>query len=154
MINLAEVINMLNLIDYQEFTKLMSPLEVALSQKGSCHDQVMLELQELYTIGLNPKAKFILAVDEDGMGLETHSFVYFTLNRTYYWLENAWEDMKGLHKFSSYDEMIDNIMYYFGSRFPFDKLYIADFNPADHTIGEDLDTLVDICMDSAIEYEV
>jgi len=149
-----EFLNFMSDVEYVPFTRLMNPLEVILTKQGSCHDQVMLEMKKLPEMGLSPKAKFIIAVDAYGQGLETHSFVYYQDGDDYYWFENAWEDQKGLHKFSDYDEMIDAVMFAFGQRTDYDKLYIADFMPEEHTIGEDLDTLVDVCMNSAEEYTV
>lgn len=152
--NAKQLVELMGHIGYAEFTRLKSPLEVFLTTCGSCHDQVMLEHQELYGMGLDPQAKFIMAVDSDGQGMETHSFTYFKEDDKWYWFENAWEDLKGLHEYSSEDELIDSVMSAFGKRNDFDKLYIADFNPGEHTIGEDLETLVDICMNSATEYEI
>ena len=151
-----QLIQLMSNIRYTEFDKLMSPLEVLLTTHGSCHDQVMLELQELYDMGYDAKAKFIMAVDENGQGLETHSFVYYGDNNKWYWFENAWEDMQGIYKFDGYHDMLDTIMEDFAHHidYEYSKLYLADFDPKDHTIGEDLDTLVDICMNSAEEYQL
>lgn len=149
-----KLLEMLSHIWYKDFSRLMSPLEVFISCCGSCHDQSMLEFQELSDMRLDPKAKFILAVDENGNGLETHSFVYFNRDNKFCWIENAWEEMRGLHWFSSYDDMIRYIMTKFIERVNSAKSYfLADFNPDEHTIGENLDELVDICMNSAHEFE-
>ena len=152
--NAKQLVELMEHVRYTEFTRLKSPLEVFLDTSGSCHDQVMLEYQELDSMGLDPQAKFIMAADADGQGLETHSFVYFFDSDKWYWFENAWEDLKGLHEYSSEDELIDSVMFAFGRRTDFDKLYIADFNPDEHTIGENLESLVDICMNSAVEYKI
>lgn len=152
--NPEQLSDFMSFIKYADFTRLKSPLETFISHSGSCHDQVMLEFQELFDMRLSPCAKFIMAVEEDGQGGETHSFVYYEQDGDYYWLENAWEDMRGIHKYNSEAELIEAVMFSFGQRVPYDKLYIADFAPAEHTIGEDLETLVDICMNSAEEYEI
>ena len=149
-----EFLDFMSDIEYVPFTRLMNPLEVILTKQGSCHDQVMLEMKKLSEMGLSPTAKFIMAVDDYNQGLETHSFVYYQDGKEYCWIENAWADQRGLHKFSDYDEMIDAVMFAFGQQTDYDKLYIADFIPEDHTIGEDLDTLVDICMNSASGYVI
>ncbi len=139
---------------YTEFTTLMSSIEVLLLKEGSCHDQVMFEISALSDIGLRPKAKFIMSVDEYGDGEETHSFAYYKQGRYWYWFENAWEDLAGIHKYHSEEELINSVVYAFGRRNGFDKIYLADFNPDEHTIGEDLETFVDICMNSAEEYKI
>ena len=149
-----DLIDYMSDIKYSYFTTLMSPEEVAQSMQGSCHDQVMFEMQSLSDMGFIPHAKFIIAVDAFGQGLETHSFVYYEDAGRWYWFENAWEDMQGIHGFDTYTEMIDAVMFAFGQRTDFDKLYIADFIPEEHVIGEDLDALVDTCMNSAEEYNL
>ena len=45
---------------YAEFTTLKDHDWVAKNKKGSCHDQVMYELQELRKCGLSPKANFFI----------------------------------------------------------------------------------------------
>ena len=139
---------------YIEFTSLMSPLEVLINKQGSCHDQVMLEMQELAEEGFNPKAKFIIAVNSDGQGQETHSFVYYYYDGSWCWFENAWKDLRGIRRYSTEDELLDSVMFAFGERNAFDILYIADFIPSEHYVGEDLQTLVDVCMNSAEEYKI
>ena len=88
----VQLLSLMSHIAYSDFEKLMSPLEVLLTSHGSCHDQVMFEMQELYDMGYSPKSKFIIAVDKDGQGQETHSFAYYEDNGKWYWFENAWED--------------------------------------------------------------
>ena len=139
-------------IQYSEFIALMSPIEVVIHKFGSCHDQAMLEMQELQEEGLNPIAKFIMSVDEDMQGQETHSFVYYPLDGKWYWFENAWEDVRGIREYENEQELIDSVMFAFGRR-NFGKLYIADLIPSEHSVGEDLQTFVDICMNSAQEYQ-
>jgi hypothetical protein len=146
-------------IEYVEFTRLLSPLEVVVTKRGSCHDQVMLEMEELQEICLRPKAKFIMAVDKDGQGLETHSFVYFKEDNICYWFENAWKDRRGIYQFGTEKELIKTVMHDFAIRLgrhedSNPKLYIAEFNPDEHTIGEDLATLVSNCMANAKEYKL
>lgn len=152
--SLDDYLSFLSTVNYVEFTKLMSPEEVIMSKQGSCHDQAMLSLDVLQGLGYFPYAKFIIAVDEEDQGQETHSFVYFRNNRSWYWIENAWSEFQGVHQYSLYNDMIDAIMFAFGQRNPYVKLYIADLTPSDHTYGEDLQTFVDICMNSAEEYKV
>lgn len=134
---------------YIDFTNLMSPLEVFLTLQGSCHDQVMFEYSELEEMGLKPHAKFLMIVDDNNRGLETHSFVYYIQDDKYCWFENAWEAQRGIHKFDSYDAMISYITEQYRPHVSNNKLYLADFIPAEHTIGESLGILVDTCMNTA-----
>lgn len=136
---------------YIDFDTLMSPNQVFKTKSGSCHDMTMFEYDELSKQGLNPKAKFIMAVDDNGFGEETHSFVYYGEDSTLFWFEQAWEDYSGIHAFDTEQEMLDFIIDAFSNRNPNKHIYISDFIPDNHIIGEDLQTLVDTCMEDAIE---
>lgn len=138
-------------IEYKEFDRLMSPQQVIQTMSGSCHDQVLFEMQELTEQGLEPKAKFIMAVDKDGIGGETHSFVYYADAPGIFWFENAWEDYRGINDFITEDEMLNFIIDAFINRNPGQFIYLGAFIPEDHTVGEDLQTLVDICMENAVQ---
>ena len=101
---------MKNNIKYSNFTKLKSPNDVISSKQGSCHDQVMLELNELKKMGLKPKAKFLIEYQPGkSQGGTTHSFVYYQKNGKTYWLENAWSGQEGLHKFDNINELTNKI---------------------------------------------
>ena len=108
-ISVYELLNYQSSFSYKEFTVLKSHDEVEESKSGSCHDQVMYELQELRNIGINPKALFLMVIDENGQGYDTHSFVYYKNDDFYYWYENAWEQYRGIHKYKSFNEMLDDI---------------------------------------------
>ena len=90
-----------------------------------------------------------MAVDENNKGLETHSFVYYEIDGKFYWFESAWKEMQGIHQFDDYYTMIAYIAKNFKSRNNSHMLYISDFNPEEHTIGESLTQLVDTCMATA-----
>lgn len=87
-------------IGYSEFTTLKSPSQTRKSKKGSCHDQVMLELEELSKMGLKPKARFLIQYNpKTGQGGVTHSYVYFKKGQNVVWFENAWGGREGLHEY-------------------------------------------------------
>ena len=131
---------------YIEFERLMSPNQVFKTESGSCHDMVMFEYDELQKQGLDPKARFMIAVDDSGQGSETHSFVFYSEGRYTYWFEQAWNDYAGIHEFDSEKELLDFVVTAFIQRNPGKVIYLTEFIPEDHQIGEDLQTLVDICM--------
>ena len=137
--------------EYKDFDRLMFPEEVYLTKSGSCHDQALFEMVELIRIGMHPKAKFIMAVDKDNIGGETHSFVYWTTGNRTYWFENAWEEHRGINIFSSEQDMLDTVIEEFKARNPHQYIFLGDFNLKDHILGEDLQTFVDICMNNAIQ---
>ena len=95
-------------IKYKEYTKLMSHDEVLNEKKGSCHDQVMFELEELRLMKLNPKALFFIEYNGNQGGM-THSFVYYEKGNDLYWFENAWGLYAGIHKFKSLKDIKDFI---------------------------------------------
>lgn len=155
-----QLLEYMNSFAYADFEFLMSPAEVFDTCTGSCHDQVMLELDELGMQGLNPQAMFIMAMypeqtldtargDTVIIGGETHSFVYWEKDGKCYWFENAWRDYQGLHEFDSEQDLLDAVISAFAERNPDQYIYLASFDPDEHAIGEDLDTLVDTCMDNA-----
>ena len=136
--------------DYTNFDTLMNPVDVCRLGEGSCHDQTFFELEALSQMGLQPKAKFLMAVDSDNIGGETHSFAYWVDQNNAYWFENAWSDYQGIHKCVGEEDMLVTVISYFRNRNPYNYIFLGDFNPDEHTVGEDLDTFVDICMENAI----
>lgn len=91
---------MKNNVRYKNMTNLMTPREVLEQKKGSCHDQVVLELAVLKTLGYHPTAYFVLEHDNKpsgSQGGETHSYVVVKDNGKQYWFENAWSRYAGLH---------------------------------------------------------
>lgn len=134
-------------ISYSEFTKLKSPAEVVSSGRGSCHDQVMLELNELRAMGIDAKAQFMIEYNpKTSQGGMTHSFVYFKRGGKTYWLENAWGGQEGLHEFNSLDDIKKDILNkhstgVFGSKKKYSNIEFSDFG--EHTPGESLQELVD-----------
>ena len=146
-----QLLYLMSNFEYIDFDTLMSSKEVADTLSGSCHDQVIFELDELSKQGLNPKAKFLIAVDPDGNGGETHSFVFYQEDSKLYWFENAWKDYRGIHEFDTEHELLDFVLDAFADRNPGKEVFVGAFIPEEHHIGEDLQTLVDICMDNAVQ---
>lgn len=98
------------MISYSDYTKLQSPEETLRKRSGSCHDQVILELDELRKSGIDAKARFLIEYDpKTGQGGTTHSFVYFNQNGKTYWLENAWGGREGLHEYDSLKDVEKDI---------------------------------------------
>ena len=89
---------------YKEFDRLMSANEVGKQKRGSCHDQVMYELQQLRRMNKNPKAIFVIEHDGNQGGM-THSFVYWKERDRYRYLENAWGDHEGIKDFKSENDI-------------------------------------------------
>ena len=149
---------MKNNIRYKDFTKLMSHDEVMKYKKGSCHDQVMFELEELSKMNLSPKALFFMEYDNNNQGGMTHSFVYYEKDSKVYWFENAWGDNKGIHKFDSVKDIKESIKEYhksnkFGNINKYPNLEITSFKK--HIPGESLQDFVSKCLSESVkEYTI
>ena len=144
-----QMMGFLKYLNYVDFTTLMSPEQVIESDSGSCHDQALFMLDELSLMGYESVSKFLMAVDDDDQGGETHTFVYCIIGSKFYWFENAWEDYQGMHDFNTEEELLTYVIDAFTNRNPNQYIYMGDFIPEDHTIGESLGVFVDICMENA-----
>lgn len=145
-----ELSNFMKSFKYSEYTKLQSPEETRKTKSGSCHDQVMYELDELRKQGYQPEAKFVIEYDpKTNQGGTTHSFVYFKDKGKTVWFENAWGGKEGLHEFDSEKDMENYIRNNWDSsdKNRFTGLEITDFKEAGHVAGESLQELVDICLE-------
>jgi hypothetical protein len=145
--------NDLKAIKYKNFTNLMSPEDVKKSKKGSCHDQVMFEMSELRKIGIRPKATFVMECSDDGQGGMTHSFVHYKDGSNIVWLENAWKDKAGIHKYKSLNAIKREIRSAhksgrFGNSKKYKNLVFGEFDDTKHKPGESLQELVNKCVRS------
>ena len=93
-------------IKYQNFSKLQSPEVTKTLGKGSCHDQVLVELYYLKSLGLRLHPLFFMEVNESTQqGGMTHSFVTYTHKdqgpMSTYWFEHAASNWSGIRKYDS-----------------------------------------------------
>lgn len=148
-----ELSNHMRGFKYKEFDRLMSPDSVGKTKSGSCHDQVMYELQQLRRMGYDPKAEFVIEYNpKTNSGGTTHSFVYYNDGNKTVWFENAWGGREGVHAYRNLKDIRNSINRLhkngeFGSGKEFSKLEFAPFVDSHHQIGESLQDLVDICLD-------
>ena len=137
-------------LKYKDYTKLQSP-EITLKNGGSCHDQTFAELKILRQMGYQPKAKFLMEVDDHGQGGMTHSFAYYKDGGKTVWFENAWKDRAGTHAYNSINEIKKEFHKShqngsFGNKKKYNNLIWSDFHEKDHKPGEDLQTFVNKCL--------
>lgn len=152
--SMIDLMSFLKSVSYKDFTTLMSDRDVYISQTGSCHDQALFEYFALRHLKYNPKIHFIIAVDVNGQGMETHSFVSFETSGSYYWLENAWGPYAGLHKYKNEHDLVSIVTDLFissGNYSDVTKFYLSIVDPYKHPVGESLEEFVDTCMDNAVE---
>lgn len=142
---------------YAEFTKLKSAEEMAKSKSGSCHDQVMFELEELSRMGKKPKARFLIEADNSGQGGTTHAFVYYKEHGKTYWVENAWKGNEGIHEYKDLKSIESAIISKhqsgeFGDSKKYSNLYFSDFGK--HEPGESLQDVVNNAMKPTVGEKV
>lgn len=137
-------------IHYAEFTKLKSPEEVIDTKKGSCHDQMMLELHELRQMGMKPNSMFFMEYNpQNNQGGETHSFVYYKQNNKIFWFEHACGDYVGIHQYDDLKSIKDDIIRKhksgrLGNCNKFPKIEFSSVGK--HEPGESLQAFVDKCL--------
>lgn len=132
-------------ISYDDTTHPLKTTEQLLNDKsGNCHDQTLYELEILKEMGRNPRAMFLIEVDDSGQGGVTHSFAYYKEGKKIRYFENAWGGHEGIKEF----DKIKDIQEYFldahsKGEFGLDKdrftnVYFGDFR------GQPGDSLQDI----------
>lgn len=97
---------MKNNFKYTRHTKLKTISEMLLVPRGSCHDQTHFESYFIGQMNLPHGVYFMIESNFKRQGGETHSFLWFKRDNKYYWFENAWEDMQGIHEFNSLKDML------------------------------------------------
>lgn len=142
-----DLANTLKTFKYKDYDRLMSAEEVRKQKQGSCHDQVMYEMDELRKLGLNPKATFIVEYDDDNQNGMTHSFVTYQKDGKVVWVENAWSERAGLNVFNSFDDIRNTIIGAhksgeYGNKKKFKYLDFVDFDDRDHKPGETLEEFI------------
>jgi len=142
--------NFMKSVKYKEFDTLMSPDEVRTQKRGSCHDQVMFEMDQLRKMGYDPKGCFVIE-HNNGNGGMTHSFAYYSNNGKVNWLENAWTERAGIKSYNSFEEIKNEIRKAhssgeYGDIANYPEIEFGEFNDLDHVPGETLQELVDKCL--------
>lgn len=136
---------------YKEFDRLMSADDVGRTKSGSCHDQVMYELQQLRRMGKEPHGMFMMEYSDDNQGGMTHSLVYYNENGKTIWFENAWGGREGIWEFENVEDLKNEIIKAhntgeYGEKNKYSNIIFGSFNDSEHEIGEDLQQLVNICL--------
>ena len=142
-------------IKYSNYTKLKSHDEVLKSKKGSCHDQVMFEYEELKKLGYSPKGLFVMERDKNNQGGTTHSLVYYKKGNKICWFEHAWEGQEGIGEHDSLNNIKDIIKdmynnYGWGNLRKYGYLEFKSFSISSHKPGESLQQFIDRCFGESI----
>lgn len=120
---------------------LQSPKEILSSKVGGCWDQVELERYYFKNTRLNIKTYFIVHYDNDKC--PTHTFLTYEKDDNYYWFEHSWEIFKGIHKYSSKEELLRDVKNKFiknelHNKYDKDNLFIYEYTkPREHLTVEE-----------------
>lgn len=94
---------------------------------GTCWDQVELERLWFNSHGYKFKTFFMWFEVNRKNDLPTHTFLIYEENNNYYWFEYSFEANRGIHKFNSYEEAIENIKQQQLNYIVFNKLGNKDY---------------------------
>ena len=83
---------------------LQSPTDLIKSKLGVCWDQV--ELERYYFNQTDYEIKTFFIINSNNT---THTFLIFINNNKYYWFEHSFEKYRGIHEYSSLDELLDDV---------------------------------------------
>ena len=83
---------------------LQSYKDMLKTKAGVCFDQVELERHYLYNRDIT--SYFICYYGEF---LQSHTFLVVKENNKYIWFEHAWEKYRGIHKYNSLDELLNDV---------------------------------------------
>ncbi len=89
--------------NYADDYQLQSPQEILKNQIGVCWDQV--ELERYYFKSYDPIHTYFI-VYYDNQTCPTHTFLTYQKKNKYYWFEHAWEIFRGIHEYSSQEELL------------------------------------------------
>lgn len=92
---------------YSEEYMLQSPNDIIKSEVGVCWDQV--ELERYYFANVNVSIKTFFIVHYDNDKCPTHTFLIYEKNDKYYWFEHSWEKFRGIHKYDSLINLLNDI---------------------------------------------
>lgn len=88
-----------------EFIKLMTPVEVERTLKGSSHDQVQFIIEKL-PFKYNASPVLVLEKNADDEIIKTHTIATYRKGDKLYWMENAMLDAIGIHgPYNDLDEL-------------------------------------------------
>lgn len=91
-------------IEFGEIYHLLSPEELLEKKYGVCYDQVELERKLFQEVGITTTSYFIYSAFEESAF--THTFLIYTIENTYYWVEHSWNTYSGIHQYASLKELL------------------------------------------------
>ena len=116
---------------------LQSPEEVIKNKIGVCWDQVELE-RKYFEQYKSVKTFFIVHYDNNQC--PTHTFLTFEKNNKCYWFEHSWECFRGIHEYSSVEELLTDIKNKFikielNNIYDKDRIVIYEYSKPEYNIS-------------------
>ena len=117
---------------------LQSPKDILKSKVGVCWDQV--ELERYFFKNYVPSVKTFFIVYDDNDKCPTHTFLTFEKNNKFYWFEHSWEIFRGIHEYTSLNQLLLDIKNKFVSselhgNYEKTNLYIYEYLKPKYHIG-------------------
>lgn len=117
---------------------LQSPKDILKSKVGVCWDQV--ELERYFFKNYVPSVKTFFIVYDDNDKCPTHTFLTFEKNNKFYWFEHSWEIFRGIHEYTSLNQLLLDIKNKFVScelhgNYEKTNLYIYEYSKTKYHIG-------------------
>lgn len=117
---------------------LQSPKDILKSKVGVCWDQV--ELERYFFENYVPSVKTFFIVYDDNDKCPTHTFLTFEKNNKFYWFEHSWEIFRGIHEYTSLNQLLLDIKNKFVScelhgNYEKTNLYIYEYSKTKYHIG-------------------
>ena len=81
--------------------------DVLKTKIGNCWDQVELERDWFKKNNYEFKTIYHQVLLDYDNPYPTHTFLVYKKDNKYYWFENAWENMRGIHEFNSIEELLE-----------------------------------------------
>lgn len=92
---------------FNKIYRLLSPEDLLDKGYGVCWDQVELERKLFQDSNIDCETYFIYIDDKNY--LPSHTFLVYEEDNHYYWFEHSWYDQKGIHKYNSKNELINDV---------------------------------------------
>ncbi len=101
---------------FSDIYRLQSASDLQESYIGLCFDQVELE-RKLFSAMKVSFRTYLLLYDDKKLN-KGHTFLVFKDKEKYYWFEHAWFSYKGVHAYSSKEELLQDVMQHFIETIP------------------------------------
>ena len=87
---------------------LENAFDILNTKVGNCWDQVEFERNWFENNNYEYKTIYHQVLLNYDNSYPTHTFLIYKENDKWYWFENAWEDMKGIHEYNTLEELLND----------------------------------------------